>query len=73
MTNIPANTATTPETLNTVPPADKYTAPPADMYTTLANTRAVLDNPALDQHYSWLAHASDTEIEARYRAHCWHI
>lgn len=54
MTNIPSTTVNTAtaETLNTVPPADKYTAPPADMYTTLANTRAVLDNPALDQHYS---------------------
>ena len=45
----------------------------ADMYTALADTRAVLDNPTVDQHYSWLTHATDTELEARYKAHCWHI
>lgn len=59
--------------LNTVPPADEYTAPPADMYTALANTRAVLDNSAVDQDYSWLNRASDVELEARYKAYCWHI
>lgn len=64
---------TPPNTLNTVPPADEYTAPPVDMYTALANTRAVLDNPTVDQDYSWLNHASDVELEARYKAHCWHI
>lgn len=70
MTNTPS---TTLHNLNVVPPADTYTAPPADMYTALANTRAVLDNPAVDQDYSWLNHASDVELEARYKAHRWHI
>lgn len=67
MPNTPSNT------LNIAPPADEYTAPPADMYTALADTRAVLDNPAVDQDYSWLNHASDVELETRYKEHCWHI
>lgn len=70
MANTPSNAL---KTLITVPPADEYTAPPTDMYTALTNTRAVLDNPAVDQDYSWLTHASDAELEARYQAHCWHI
>lgn len=70
MANTPSNAF---KTLNTVPPADTYTAPPADMYTALANTRAAYSNPTVDQHYSWLSYASDVELEARYKAHCWHI
>lgn len=70
MPNTPSNA---PDKLNVVPPADEYTTPPADMYTALANTRAVLDNPTVDQDYSWLTHASDVELETRYKEHCWHI
>ena len=70
MTNTLFNTL---KNLNTVPPADEYTTPPADMYTALATTRAALDNPVVDQDYSWLTHASNTELETRYKEHCWHI
>ena len=68
MANIPST-----ENLNVVPPANEHTTPPTDMYTALADTRAVLDNPAVDQNYSWLNRASDVELEARYKAYCWHI
>lgn len=70
MANTPLNAR---KTLNAIPTADEYTVPPVDMYTALANTRAVLDNPVVDQDYSWLTHASNTELEARYKEHCWHI
>lgn len=62
---MPNTPSTTFHNLNVVPPADMYTA--------LANTRAAYSNPTVDQHYSWISHASNVELEARYKAHCWHI
>lgn len=49
------------------------TTPPADMHAALADTRAVLDNPTVDQHYCWFDHASDTELENYYKNHCLYI
>lgn len=42
--------------------------PPHSMHAALADTRAALDNPTVDQNYSWLNHASDAEIDARFAA-----
>lgn len=49
------------------------TEAPADMHAVLADTRAVLDNPTVDQHYCWFDHASDTELENYYKNHCLYI
>lgn len=49
------------------------TAAPTDMHAALADTRAVLDNPTVDQHYCWFDHASDAELEKYYKNHCLYI
>lgn len=49
------------------------TTAPADMHAALADTRAVLDNPTVDQHYCWFDHANDTELENYYENHCLYI
>lgn len=52
---------------------NRLTTPPADMHAALADTRAVLDNPTVDQHYCWFDHASDAELENYYKNHCLYI
>lgn len=59
--------------LTTTPAGTPDTTAPEDMHAALADTRAVLDNPTVDQHYCWFNHASDTELENYYKNHCLYI